>query len=154
MDFGPLLLALALVLLVIAFVARPFMERASQPTGLAATNDLGTQRDSILIELGELDFDHSTGKVAEDDYQTQRARLVAKGAEILQALDQLQTTADDSPTTNDLDSEIEQLIAARRTSQSSQSSKSSNPKPAACPQCHKPVRSTDKFCPSCGAKLA
>ena len=151
MDFGPLLLALALVLLVIVFVARPFMERATQSAGLAATNDLVTQRDSILIELRELDFDHSTGKVAADDYQTQRARLVAKGAEILQALDQLQTTAYASPTTDDLDSEIEQLIVARRTSQSS---KSSNPKPASCPQCHKPVRPTDKFCPSCGGKLA
>lgn len=148
MDIGSVLLALALLLLVIAFVARPFMERVTQSTRLADTNDLVTQREAVLIELRELDFDHSTGKVADDDYQTQRSRLVSKGSEILRNLDQLQITANESSTTEDLDAEIEQLIAARRSAKPLQSSVSNT-----CPQCHKPIRAADKFCPSCGTKL-
>jgi rRNA maturation endonuclease Nob1 len=70
----------------------------------------------------------------------------------LRALDQLLPAAVETPAPDDVDAEIEQLIAARRVAKTAPAVKSANSK-AACPQCHKPVRAADKFCPSCGAKL-
>ncbi len=163
MDIGSLLLALALILLVAAFIARPLVEQTANHTGRTSTDDdLIASRESILLELRDLDFDHSTGKVSDDDYQTQRARLMAKGAEILRALDQLPTSpqraagrvtniapprSGGSNQSTTFDDELEQLIAARR--------KRPAPGPATggCPECQRAVKPNDKFCPHCGAKL-
>jgi len=158
MDIGSLLLALALLLLVAAFVARPIVERAVNRNDAPAdssADDLIARREAILVELRDLDFDHSTGKVSDADHQTQRARLVAQGAEILRALDQL-------PITNyhlqNLDDEIEQLIAARRKGRSKTQVTRGAAAPIQpggfCPQCGKPVVANDKFCAHCGARIS
>jgi hypothetical protein len=112
MDIGSILLSLALFLLVAAFVARPLLERANTANASAApADDLIAQREAVLIELRDLDFDHETGKVSEDDYATQRARLVAKGVETLKALAAVKP-GHAAPA--NLDDEIENAVAARR----------------------------------------
>jgi hypothetical protein len=175
MDIGSLLLVLAVTLIVAGFVARPLMDRAVRPDSTAGTSDLTTQREAVLTELRELDFDHDTGKMIEEDYQVQRNRLVETGARILRALDQLQpapadednierlvaarrrrSTADDAAVERKVaarrqspvvtDDEIEQAVAARR-------SKAGAAAGPACPKCRNAVLSSDKFCPHCGAKL-
>jgi hypothetical protein len=99
MDLGSLLLIFSLLILVGLFVSRPFFERgASKPT--LADSPLGQQeheistllaeRDRILNSLQELDFDYAVGKIPEEDYPTQRASLVARGAAVLRRLDELQ----------------------------------------------------------------
>jgi hypothetical protein len=156
MDIGSLLLALALLLLVAAFIARPVVEQTASRTAdeaASAAGDLITQREAILIELRELDFDHAIGKISDDDHAAQRARLVARGAELLRLLDKL--PADEAPgPAGDLDAEIERLVSARRKPQAPAAARRQLAASARCPSCRRPTALDDKFCPHCGAKLA
>ncbi len=177
MDIGSILLSLALFLLVAAFVARPLLDRANAANASAGpADDLISQREAILIELRDLDFDHETGKVSEDDYATQRARLVAKGVEILKALAAVSTTgrAVSAPASLDdeienavaarrktkvalppasLDDEIENAVAARRKSKPAPAATSVEPELESASSQHRNFSGTSsfaKFCPQCG----
>ncbi|MBI3243588.1 MAG: zinc ribbon domain-containing protein [Chloroflexi bacterium] len=115
MDIGSILISVALFLLVAAFVARPLLERVGVADGSDSPADnLLTQREAVLIELRDLDFDHETGKVSHDDYATQRARLVAKGVEVLRALSAIGKNESPAPASDDFDDAIEKAVAARR----------------------------------------
>src|ERR671936_2359642 len=84
------LLAVACVL----FVARPFL-REHPAADRADTSDdlerrriaLAEERDRALAALKELEFDHRTGKIADDDYRTLVGPLRHRAAETLRALD-------------------------------------------------------------------
>lgn len=90
-------LALAALLAVVAvvFVARPFLrdpapasdrldELAPEARHRLA---LAEERDRALAALKELEFDHRTGKVSDEDYRTQVGPLRRRAAEALRALD-------------------------------------------------------------------
>jgi hypothetical protein len=90
-------LALAAVLAVVAvvFVARPFIR---DPAPVSDRLDelapearqrlaLAEERDRALAALKELEFDHRTGKVSDDDYRAQVGPLRRRAAEALRALD-------------------------------------------------------------------
>ena len=47
------------------------------------------ERDRVLNSLQELDFDFKLGKIPDEDYPTQRANLLKKGADILRKIDDL-----------------------------------------------------------------
>jgi hypothetical protein len=85
------LLAVACVL----FVARPFL-RSPKPIddGLDEPAPpeqervaLAEERDRALTALKELEFDHRTGKVSDEDYRAQVGPLRRRAAEALRALD-------------------------------------------------------------------
>jgi hypothetical protein len=173
MDLASLSLILALVLFVLWFVARPFLEPGAQHAAVEVVSPQEHQRSSLLAErdrlltaLQELDFDYNLGKVPDTDYPTQRAALLQRGADILRQIDALSvpngeahlppvTAADaleaaiaarraEVQTSND---PLEAAIAARRRDHQGQSA-------GFCPQCGKPAQKTDRFCPKCGATLA
>ena len=90
-------LAVAAVLAVVAvvFVARPFLR---DPTPASDRLDelapearkrlaLAEERDRALAALKELEFDHRTGKVSDEDYRAQLGPLRRRAAEALRALD-------------------------------------------------------------------
>ncbi len=89
-------LAFAAVLAAIAvvFVARPFLREpapASDRLGELSPEarrrvSLAEERDRALDALKELEFDHRTGKVSDDDYRAQVGPLRRSAAEALQAL--------------------------------------------------------------------
>src|ERR1700758_2024824 len=90
-------LALAAALAVVAggFVARPFLrepdaarDRLDEP-GEAERRRLALveERDRALAALKELEFDHRTGKVSDEDYRAQVGPLRRHAAEALRALD-------------------------------------------------------------------
>lgn len=112
MDIGSIFLILALLLLVGLFVSRPLFERKA----VAVTREehehsfLMAERDRILTALQELDFDHSLGKIPEEDYPGQRSALLRRGADILRQLEQYE----DKTSEADWESKIEAAIAARR----------------------------------------
>ena len=118
MDLGSLLLALALLLLVAAYIARPILDRAGEERAESAPADAIydrvnrlAERENVLAALRDLDFDHTTGKIAQEDYRAQRAALVGQGVAILRQLDALGL---DGRGAAELDTEIEAAIAARR----------------------------------------
>lgn len=176
MDIGSLLLALALLLVVAAFVARPILDRVSADEHPAAPADaLLAERENVLVTLRELDFDHDTGKIADEDYQTQRAALVSQGAGILRQLD---TLGLNGRAAGSLEAEVEAAIAARRRRHEHTGDRRSDRRrepPLApteveiekavagartraamrsCPQCGAIARAGDKFCHTCGTALS
>ena len=81
-----LLLGALLAVAAVVFVAIPFL-RAHEPPGPAVPPD-GTlqaaeERDRVLAELKELEFDHRTGKITDDDYRAQVGPLRRRAAELL-----------------------------------------------------------------------
>jgi flagellar biosynthesis/type III secretory pathway M-ring protein FliF/YscJ len=90
-----LVLGALLALLVVAFVARPFLREPAPRSdrldelGEAERHRLALveERDRALAALKELEFDHRTGKVTDADYREQLGPLRRRAAEALKALD-------------------------------------------------------------------
>ena len=169
MGISSVFFILAVLVLVGVYLYAPFTKRGRrEPAGESQeVSALKAERDRVINSLQELDFDYSLGKIPTEDYPTQRAALLQKGANILRRLDQLTESspsskadaariesaaaagrADSAAKLAGLDDEeLEYLIAARRREHKSRSA-------GFCPRCGKPVLVTDKFCPSCGKSLA
>jgi hypothetical protein len=90
-----LVLGAVLAVLVVAFVARPFVrdpapasDRLNEPDELEQRRlELVEERDRALAALKELEFDHRTGKVSDDDYRSLVGPLRRRAAETLKALE-------------------------------------------------------------------
>jgi hypothetical protein len=86
------LLAVALVL----YVARPFLREPEAADDALETPgedelrrlELAEERDRALQSLRELEFDHRTGKVSDEDYRALVGPLRRGAAEALRALEQ------------------------------------------------------------------
>ena len=180
MDLGSLLLGLALLLLVAFIVARPILERRDMPDQeISRADQLVAERESLLAALRDLDFDHATGKISDEDYTPQRAQLVAQGVAILKQLDALGPALPEHAVS--AEDEIERAVAARRRSslerratpaaravQSAddliEAAVAARRKPApaqhpapdgvTCSNCGALAKPGDRFCPKCGRVLA
>jgi rubrerythrin len=181
MDIGSILFLLALLILIGLFIARPLIDRdasyAAQDDDQTEheISTLLAEQDRVLNALQELDFDHALGKIPEDGYPAQRNLLLQRGADILRQLDEYGAV----PTNNDLEERVEAAIAERRAVSSqgvgvatargthvvmaaddeveiqlAARRRSRQDKSAGfCPQCGRPVQTSDSFCPSCGKPL-
>jgi hypothetical protein len=85
-----LVLGALLAVAAVWFVARPFLSRGGEepsheppPERLA----LEEERDRALAALKELEFDHRTGKVSDEDYRSMVGELRRQAADALKALD-------------------------------------------------------------------
>ena len=85
----------ALALVVVVFVARPFLREPAPASDVLNEPDelerrrieLVEERDRALAALKELEFDHRTGKVTDEDYRTLVGPLRRRAAEALRALE-------------------------------------------------------------------
>jgi flagellar biosynthesis/type III secretory pathway M-ring protein FliF/YscJ len=90
-----LALGAGLALLAVLFVARPFLrepraasDRLDEPSELERRRlELVEERDRALGALKELEFDHRTGKVTDEDYRRQIGPLRRSAATALRALE-------------------------------------------------------------------
>jgi hypothetical protein len=179
MDIGSIFLLLALVVLVVFFVAQPFFTRQRaipRPVGGARQQIalLRMERARVIQALQELDFDNSLGKVPAEDYPVQRNALLLHGAEVLQQLDALQpqpsarengdrleaalaarrkdiSQASAPTAAPDESGDLERLIAARRRARNGSAPREKSI--GFCPQCGKSLQKSDRFCPKCGTEL-
>jgi len=84
-----------LAVVVVVFVARPFLrdpapasDRLDELSPEARQRlALAEERDRALAALKELEFDHRTGKVSDEDYRAQVGPLRRQAAEVLRALE-------------------------------------------------------------------
>ena len=89
--------AAAVALACVLFVARPFLaepaaggaaDRLDEPGELERRMlELAEERDRALAALKELEFDHRTGKVSDDDYRELVGPLRRRAAAALRALE-------------------------------------------------------------------
>ena len=171
MTIGSIFLALALLVLVSLYVARPLLKPVSRSRSRLTTYQaLTAQKEAILVQIRSLDFDYSTGKLTDADYHRKREEFMVQAEDIYRRLDELEdqvaTTEQPSATrttgaTSDIENEIEAAIARRRSHPAPEAPVSSQtPQPAAsngktksCPECGRPTEADDKFCANCGHKL-
>ncbi len=90
-----LVLGAVLAVLAVVLVARPFLrepapaeDRLAEPGELDRRRlELVEERDRALGALKELEFDHRTGKISDDDYRSLVGPLRRAAAEALRALE-------------------------------------------------------------------
>ena len=89
-----LVLGALLAVAAVWFVARPFLRSPAAEEPLVELGPAGRERlaleeerDRALGALKELEFDHRTGKISDDDYRTLVGELRSAAADALRALD-------------------------------------------------------------------
>lgn len=176
MEIFAILIGLAILAAIAFYVSRPLVESRHllKPEGVDALS-LEAQRESLYTQIKELDLDHATGKVNEEDFTRIRTELVAQAANVLRQIDgiaPLTTIEPAQAATRSSDADVEALIAARRKTRSSSAPKSSEDdleaaiaarrktsgpgmksSELACPQCGRPIKADDAFCAKCGTPL-
>jgi hypothetical protein len=157
MDLGSLLVIFALAIVVVAYIARPFIEKRKIPiVNISRYNsELRAETDQILMNLQEMDMDHAMGKIPIDEYQARRTSLVARGAAILKELDRLNGVSLDVPidsagtndhNVQDLEAQVEREIRQRRGIGKGGDA-------GYCPQCGTKFQAGDRFCTRCGSEV-
>jgi hypothetical protein len=147
MDLGSLLVIFSLVLMIAWFLGRPFLEKhVIGVTKISRhASELQADRDQILINLQELDW----------DYQSRRSVLLTRGAAILKELDQLKGVHPDAAAHlggamdrdgQDLEDQIELEILRKRILAKNESA-------GYCSQCGNQLFVGDRFCTKCGSRV-
>lgn len=91
MEILAALCVIVLLGLTVLFVAAPLRRRAAgrAPTVEGRIADLEAARDARYREIRELEIDHRTGKLDDDDWRSLDRELRAEAIEILRELDEL-----------------------------------------------------------------
>jgi DNA repair exonuclease SbcCD ATPase subunit len=146
-----------LLMSVVYLIARPFVAPLRYAREVTL-EQLHADRDRLRAQLRELDMDFETGKLAQDEYERYRARRLqqieattraiheAENTEEAPAL-QAQPEAEEPPTAEELEQELERRIAARKHVLEELEAH-------ACPGCGTTIDPDDRFCRKCGADLA
>jgi hypothetical protein len=82
-----LVLGAVLAVVAVAFVARPLLREGPEETLEAPEQhrlELAEERDRALAALKELEFDHRTGKVSDEDYRELVGPLRRRAAALLE----------------------------------------------------------------------
>ena len=92
LSLGVVLAVAAVVVVALPFLRRPGVtaaeDRLGEPDELERRRlELAEERDRALAALKELEFDHRTGKVSDEDYRELVGPLRRRAAEALRALE-------------------------------------------------------------------
>ena len=175
LTIGSVLLGIALLLIVILYLARPFVMPEDEAVRLdrEEVDGLVLRRDALLRQIRDLDDDMEAAKVAPELYQRNRPQLVRQAAVIMQQLDAHgYSDAPAAPIAADLDAQMEAAVrrlrtpeqvdadieAAVRAARAAAPVAATVPSAAAavgfCPRCGRRVEADDRFCPKCGYAFA
>jgi hypothetical protein len=154
MNIGAVLVGLGILVVAVAYMARPLFRQSSNggqnnAASAATRSQLTSRRDAVYALIRELDADYQTGKVNAEDYQIQRGRYVAEGVSILKQLDALSAGEGHA----DLNAEIEAQVLALRQAHATSTGEGQQPPLAFCSQCGHPADPEHRFCANCGASL-
>ncbi len=164
-------IALLLGVAAIGFVALPLVrkEEISGDNSMAAINpaleELLFDREVTYAAIKDLEFDHTMGKLSQEDYQRLDHQYRARAVNILKDLEAVEHI----PTDEELDQWIEAAVrtveggntAARGSAKgggknarhAAQPVKKSITSSAQCPECSRPYGAGDRFCSACGGAL-
>lgn len=116
------------------FVAQPLLQAgpkniSDEEYEESPMHNLLSRKDSIYTAMKDLEFDYSTGKLSEQDYEALRGRFAAEAAVVLKEIDENGSRA--------------KKPAKRKKTASS-----------FCTACGFKSQPGDRFCQSCGSPLA
>lgn len=131
-----LFVELALLAAVLFFIAYPLMSRKAVAGGEevlteSEMSDLLYRKEAAYIALKDLEFDHNTGKIDDEDYKAMKDRFEGEAISILKTIEDYKKG----------------ISPAGRTAES----KAKDEK--FCSNCGVKVKVMDKFCHSCGMRL-
>ena len=152
MTVGAVLLGLAILLLVLAYLVRPLVwdSQMGQPRLSREQSSLLAERERVLSLLEELEMDREMAKLSAEDYQAERAQWLQVGAGILRRLDEMGVQADPLP--DQPAAQAESVLEAQV--QAMRHRLESAPDSRFCPACGAPVDAGDAYCTACGTALA
>lgn len=134
MDTGAVLIALALLVLAVPFLGGPLIKkRGKKGVEASGAPEPVEERQTVLLAVRDLDFDFSTGKIAEEDYRSLRAQLLARAASLAPPPEKEQTP-------------VKQESSSERISPSLNG--------RSCPKCKHTLHAGDLFCSSCGTAIS
>ncbi len=148
-----LFIALALILLAAVVVLWPYLRRESElETELepdSRLTELYYERDRLYQAIRDAQFDLEMGKLSQEDYQVQVARLKHRAAAVLRDIDQLEQQLF-SP---ELDASLEEEIRRARVGANGKQRRIEEPLPATVPAAAANDQAASRFCGRCGAAL-
>ncbi len=153
MDLVAILIGIAVAMIAGIFIVRPLT--AHRPEGIREMDrkrsSLQAQQDRILASIEELDMDHAVGKIHDEDYEEERARLMRQGTENLKALDEFleRSLANDEREDGECSPEDELEASVAKLRQTTLRRRQDY-----CALCGAKVLVGDRFCVACGAKLS
>ena len=118
MQIIAILIGLVLLAAIVFYVSRPIVQHRRGGTDATVMATLEAQRDGVYSQIRELDMDHATGKMNDEDYHQARTDLVAQAATLLKQIDGVLAAptvpAAIATATLPASDDVEALIAARR----------------------------------------
>jgi len=141
---------ISLLIAAAAYLSYPLLKpRATEkrePRPNSKARELEAQKESLLAAIKEIDFDHRTGKLSDEDFQALNTRYRLEAISLIKRLDQLKGRGGAKP---DFEEEIRRY---RRQTQGGEAAEAA-PRVYRCPKCNRPVGKQDRFCANCGFKL-
>ncbi len=154
MEFGSILIFMAILLPVIAYLAQPIM--TGQGVAVSKRDQrlswLEAERERLLAYIQEMDMDYSMGKMPPEDYEAERSLKLSQGADILRQIDALTGKRGEKESRaadlveRSLESELEARVATMRKVKEGKVTQF-------CPQCGGEIYDADRFCSACGAEV-
>lgn len=118
MQIIAILIGLVLLAAIAFYVSRPIVQQRRGGADATVMASLEAQRDAVYSQIRELDMDHATGKMNDEDYHQARTDLVAQAAALLKQIDGVLSVpmapASIAAATLPAIDDVEALIAARR----------------------------------------
>lgn len=172
------MLGLALVVIVLLYLARPFAmyEDEEVRVNREEIDGLLLHKADLLRSIRELDDDYDAAKVAPELYAATRPQLMKQAALVMKQLDDHGYVEAGQPVAADIDAQIEAAVRRARTPEqldeqleavirqargkatasvattatTATAAPSTNGTAQFCPQCGRRVEKGDRFCPKCG----
>ena len=142
-TIGSILLGLAILVLLVLFLVRPFFRpQPQQEETTGRKRQLLARKAAYLETIRTLDFDHDTGKLPDEEYEQQRALLMSEAAAVIKALDELPQ----DPQSDDVFAQIEAAVNKIKQQRAVSSGAPAN----FCASCGHRLDAGDRFCASCG----
>ena len=145
-DTAVIATCVALGLTILGFVAAPLFETTSVPSAGRGRGQfrlaLNERKEQLYASIKELEFDHSLGKLSDEEYHRQRSTLENQAVDILRELDLLDEFSSERI------ARIERDVAEARSGLESRGGAASF-----CTACGAPRSASHRFCSQCGARL-
>ena len=128
------------------FVIWPFLRREpAAGLGLdseSLADELADEKSKLLVALKEIEFDHRTGKLSDEDFQKLDGEYRARALEVLRRIDEFGPVGSDDVLAA-VEADVRRALGGRPDAA-----------PRACPGCGERLAGAVRFCTSCGRPIA